>query len=146
MSDPIRDAADVLLQAAADFRNAVGLPVMRVTPEGVLLAVVEREADKLRALRAEVSGARAARLEEAGYEPGPTPQMAALHGRVPASGTPPGPPGSPDRCACGAVSLWRNHAPDASAFDPLTRIWHRRKGCVAPAAGEPGEGEGTGTT
>lgn len=58
--------------------------------------------------------------------------------------TPPGPPSSPDRCKCGAVSLWRNASPNARAYDGLTRIWHTRAKCepaAAPPAKEPGPEE-----
>jgi hypothetical protein len=51
-------------------------------------------------------------------------------------GRPPGPPSSPDRCRCGAVTLWRNPAPDASATDPLTGIRHTRAACARPSDAE----------
>jgi hypothetical protein len=50
---------------------------------------------------------------------------------------PPGPPSSPDRCRCGAVTLWRNPDPNASATDSLTGIRHTRKECSAAPAATP---------
>jgi hypothetical protein len=53
--------------------------------------------------------------------------------------TPPGPPSSPDRCKCGAVTLWRSASLRARAYDGLTRIWHSRGECAPETPAPSGE-------